>query len=148
MTTKNYLSQALKAQGRIAVIKEQIERLRSDMESLSASVIDGSKVQSTPSRDPMGDRLARIIDKIKGREADLAWWEDLLFEVESALNGIDCVTCYKVLHARYIRGAALKEIAAELGYSYSWVKQLHSTGLKEIMISAYCCSDLKQAKTS
>ena len=136
MTAKEYLLQALKARDRIDAIKEQIERLRSDMEGLSVSITEGSKVQSSPPRDPLGDRLARTIDKITEREAALARWEDVLFKVEGTLNEINCRTCYRVLHARYIRGVPLCEVATELGYSLSWVRKLHATGLKEIKVGA------------
>jgi len=136
MSAKEYLKQAFKAQERMAEIRGQIDQLREEMYRLSCAITEGSKVQTTPPRDPMGDRVAVIVDRISEREAQLARWGDLLYEVEGTLNDVECITCGKVLRARYVRGMTLEEVAVEMGYSHRYIQDLHATGLKEIKVPA------------
>ena len=132
MSPKEFLSQGRKAKDRIVILREQIDRLQDEMHRLSRATTEGSKVQSKPPRDPVGDRVSEIVDKITEREKQLALWEDKLYEVENVLNGLECVTCYKVLHARYVRGLEIWEIAEEQNYSKSYVYTLHTQGLEKI----------------
>jgi len=136
MTARQYLSRGYTATEKITELQKQIARLGDEMTRLSSAVTDGSKVQSTPPKDPMGDRVVEIVDKITVREIQLARWEDVLFEVEDALNGLECVTCSKVLHGRYVRGLTLEEVGAELGYSVHQCRRYHTVGLAEIEIGA------------
>jgi len=132
MTAKQYLSQAYRAIEKAAELRKQIERLNDEMARLGRSITEGSKVQFTPPKDPMGDRVADVVDKIAAREKQLARWEDILYSVEDALNSLDCVTCYKVLHGKYVQDMTLPEVATELGYSIHQVKRMHTVGLAEI----------------
>jgi len=132
MTAREFLKQAYKAQDRISTIKPQIERIESEMVRLGASVTDGSKVKSTPPRDPLGNLLVGKIDKKIELETQLARWENVLHSVISSIEEIDCVTCCKVLRKKYIKGMRLEDIATEMGYSYGYVRSLHAIGLREI----------------
>jgi len=132
MTVKQYLSQAYTATQKIVDIREQVVRLREEMTRLGRSISEDTRVQVTRQRDPMGDRVADILDKIDEREKLLARLEDVIFTVETALNRIECVTSYRVLHAHYVRGLKMREIAQELNYSNSYVYALHREGLEKI----------------
>ena len=134
MNVRKYLFQAYTATERIAEISKQIRQLKDDMTRLGGDTIGGVRVQASLSHDPMGDRLAKIIDKITGREKQLARWQDILCEVNGVLNGIECATFYKVLHARYVRGLSMDAIADELGYSLHWTRKLHAAGVASIKL--------------
>jgi len=132
MTAKGYLKQAYEAKVRMEDIQGQIDALDDKMTKLGHSVSDGSKVQSTPPRDPMGDRLAALIDEKTDRLKQYQRWEHIYSTAERILNAVECVSCYKVLHARYMCGLKLEEIAGELNYTVSYVRKLHFIGFAEI----------------
>jgi len=136
VTPKKFLSQAQTALDKICELKKQIERLTDDMVRLTGGASFGERVQSSPPRDPMGDRVAKVADKIIAREKQLARWENVLYTVEGVLNDIECVTCSKILYKRYVEGLTLEEVADALNYKISYVRLLHTEGIREIKIPA------------
>jgi len=134
MTAKDYLRQAYEAKHRIEEITSQIALLDDYMVKTGGFVLGGSKVQTSPLRDPTGSRLAVLMDEKMSRERQLRHWENICNTAVRTLNAVECITCYKVLHARYIRGLKLEEVADELNYTVSYVKKLHATGMREIKV--------------
>jgi len=132
MKEREFLRQATVARDRIGMLREQLDRLREDMSYVRRSVLKDDSVQSSTPHDLMGDRVADVCDKIAVREKQLEHWGDVLYSVESAINGIECATCGRVLYLRYVKGLTLEEVAAELGYSGHYIRELHTKGIKEI----------------
>ena len=133
MTGRNYLKQARTALSRVEMLKEQINWLREDMQSVRSVVLEGAGVQSNAPHDQMARRVANICDKIGERETQIAYWENVLSSVETVINEVDDVVCCKILYAKYVRGLKICEIAEEMGYSKSYVYALHNKSVKEII---------------
>ena len=136
MTPIAFLKQAARAIDQIEALKEQIQRLDDSLHCLGRASSTESKVQSTPPKDPMGDRIVKIADRKVRLETRLYEWEDVLYEIESVLNELPRASYKTVLKMRYIDGKSTEVIADTLGWSIRHVKRLHAEGLAEIKVPA------------
>ena len=125
MAKREYLKQAFTARRRIRELKEQIARVREEMTCIGSGVIKDS-VQTSPKSDPMGDMLARKLDRIARCEAEIAKWEIMLMDIEDAIDAVENSLCREVLRARYISRKRWDAIAADTGYSMSHLYDIHS----------------------
>lgn len=69
------------------------------------------------------ERLEWIIEEFKTLEQVLQWKYETKEEMEKKINQLEGLD-YKVAYMRDIKGMPLIEIAAELGYSYDWIKKI------------------------
>jgi len=130
MTGREFLNKGLVANARISALKEQICNLREEMVHVRAVTLKEEKGR-TP-RDLMSGRVATICDKIVERERQIMHWENIKKEVETAIDNMTGLLSYKVIYAKFIRGATVCEIALELRYSRSYVYSLINQGVKEV----------------
>jgi len=136
MTDIEYLSRAFGAKNQAVELQGQIKRLDEAMVKIGTSITEGSKVQSSPPKDPMGDRVSDLVDEKDDRRNQLIQLSHIYNTAERIINRVDCVTCRGVLQKRYLEGKRLRIIAVEMGYSYRYVQDLHAAGMKEIKIPA------------
>jgi DNA-directed RNA polymerase specialized sigma24 family protein len=74
---------------------------------------------------PLDKSLSRynsVVERLVRIETEIAEQERVRREIEAKIgemSSTDNVIAYK----RYVEGKSLKEIAAELGYTYGWVRQ-------------------------
>ncbi len=129
MNVKEFLSQVQVKQEQIIEKQEYIDRLRG---SLGIAGIDYSrdKIQTSPDADRFADTFAKIFKA----EEDLKQMKEefVLFRVK-VIDMIQKVPEKKhreVLNHVYLDYKSLKECADLMGFSYDYVRELHSEGLK------------------
>ncbi|WP_419877689.1 hypothetical protein [Brevibacillus centrosporus] len=76
------------------------------------------------------DRMEVICDQVEAYSTILEEKEKTRKSIEERMNEFDGLE-YKVRYMRDVEGKTLAEIAADLGYSYSWVKKISHWAKKE-----------------
>ena len=128
MTAKQYLRQLSRLQQNIKILAEEIEERRTRLTSTAAPSL-GDKVQSSPQADAFATAMAILADKDLQRQ-DLVWiYEAKRDEIVDQILGLDNIVQQRVLYERYVRERYLKDIAAEMHYSYDRICHIHGEAL-------------------
>ena len=94
--------------------------------------MDGERVQSSGAKDKLGSAVAKCVDI----EAEIDSLIDKLIDTKKVviqtIERLSSPTEYNILHMRYIQYIPLKDIADEMGTSYTNVTTLHGRALKNI----------------
>ena len=129
MTAKEYLSQALWTQRRIAELNQEIQRLR----ELACSVtgVSGERPGSGPG-DHVGQAAAEIVylEDMLAEETKL--YSGLYREITAAIDNVGDARYREILRRRYVRGEKWEQIAVGMNYSCRRVAQLHRLALRAV----------------
>lgn len=69
------------------------------------------------------ERMKQICDQVEVYATLLEEKEKIRKKIEQRISELESID-YKVCYLRDVKGMTLPEIAAELGYSYSWIKKI------------------------
>ncbi len=126
-TPKEYLRQLRTAEIKIEQKEEELERLKSSLESISTGT-DGERVQTTP-RDRLSEEITRIVDLEKEINSDLGAMLMLRNKIINEIQSMDNPVYIDILYKRYVQYKSLEEIAVEMSYSYVHIRRLHGYAL-------------------
>lgn len=130
MTAKQYLSQISRLNKMIANKLSEIYQLKSM--ALNISVLnEEDKVQTSGSKDRIGDMVAKMVDLEKEAQEYVNTYTDLRRKVIIQIDSIPKETHYKVLFSKYIEDKTFDVIAEEMGYSWRQVIRIHGAALTE-----------------
>ena len=127
-TPKEYLRQLRTAEIKIEQKEEELERLKSSLESISAGT-DSERVQTTP-RDRLSEEITRIVDLEKEINSDLGAMLMLRNKIINEIQSMDNPVYIDILYKRYVQYKSLEEIAVEMSYSYTRLRHLHGRALQ------------------
>ena len=128
-TPKEYLRQLRTAEIKIEQKEEELERLKSSLESISTGT-DSERVQTTP-RDRLSEEITRIVDLEKEINSDLGALLMLRNKIINEIQSMDNSVYINILYKRYVQYKSLEEIAVEMSYSYRQILRLHGLALQE-----------------
>ena len=128
-TPKEYLRQLRTAEIKIEQKEEELERLKSSLESISTGT-DSERVQTTP-RDRLSEEVTHIVDLEEEINSDLGALLMLRNKIINEIQSMDNPVYINILYKRYVQYKSLEEIAVEMSYSYHWIKHLHGIALQE-----------------
>ena len=128
-TPKEYLRQLRTAEIKIEQKEEELERLKSSLESISTGT-DSERVQTTP-RDRISEEVTHIVDLEEEINADLGALLMLRNKIINEIQSMDNPVYINILYKRYVEYKSLEEIAVEMSYSYIHIKRLHGYALLE-----------------
>ena len=111
-TPKEYLRQLRTAEIKIEQKEEELERLKSSLESISTGT-DGERVQTTP-RDRLSEEITRIVDLEKEINSDLGAMLMLRNKIINEIQSMDNPVYIDILYKRYVQYKSLEEIAVEM----------------------------------
>ncbi len=131
MTGKEYLSEYRRLKGRIKTKEDQLQELRSSIESLRAIRYDKDRVQSSPDSDPMLEGMIRIEDKSNAIAKDITALTDLGDDIVHRIDRMHSPALMDLLMRRYIKGDSFEQIAVSMGYSYKTTLNYHGDALLE-----------------
>ena len=136
MTVKCYLDE-LK---RRAVTIDDLKKIRAEIEndnidSVKAIRYDKDRVMSSPDPDGVINQVIKLMKKTDDISKKIITEttqyaearERIIFELVE-LSERD-ILAYRILKAKYVDFRSLEQIAADLSYSYDWVKHKHVDGL-------------------
>ena len=130
MHVKAYLKQIRRLDAMIELRVLEAEKWRALAESASAPRVSSDvKIQTTKKYDPMGDKVAKLVDL--EREAQ-ALWEAYMKKrgkIIEQIEGLDDADHIRVLRLRYIAYKPLDECAREMDYTERHTKRLHARAL-------------------
>lgn len=131
MTTKEYLSQAMRYKRRYEMAMSEVEYVRSMADGVKAIRYDKDLVQSSPKNDPMVEYMIRL-ERAEDRafNASQKYFEAYV-TIQTQITMISPQLYSDVLWSRYIQGQRLWQIADEMGYSYGHMRRIHGLALVE-----------------
>lgn len=109
--------------------EEELERLKSSLESISAGT-DSERVQTTP-RDRLSEEITRIVDLEEEINSDLGALLMFRNKIINEIQSMDNPIYINILYKRYVQYKSLEEIAVEMNYSYRQILRLHGLALQE-----------------
>ena len=109
--------------------EEELERLKSSLESISAGT-DSERVQTTP-RDRLSEGITRIVDLEEEINSDLGALLMFRNKIINEIQSMDNPIYINILYKRYVQYKSLEEIAVEMNYSYRQILRLHGLALQE-----------------
>lgn len=128
-TPKEYLRQLRTAEIKIEQKEEELERLKSSLESISAGT-DGERVQTTP-RDRLSEEVPIIADLKEEIKSDIKALLILKNKIINEIQSVDNPVYINILYKRYVQYKSLEEISVEMNYSYRQILRLHGLALQE-----------------
>lgn len=130
MTAKQYLSQISRLNKMIANKLSEIYQIKSM--ALNISVLnEEDKVQTSGSKDRIGDMVAKMVDLEKEAQSYVDAYTDLRRKTIMQIDSMPKETHYKVLFSKYIEDKTFDVIAEEMGYSWRQVIRIHGAALTE-----------------
>lgn len=130
MTAKQYLSQISRLNKMIANKLSEIYQLKSM--ALNIGVLnEEDKVQTSGSKDRIGDMVSRMVDLEKEAQEYVNTYTDLRRKTITQIDHMPNENHYKVLFAKYIENKTFDVIAEEMGYSWRQIIRIHGAALAE-----------------
>ena len=114
-------------------VEDQIEKIRSSMESPRVQALDGM-----PRGSGGGDALAGLVDELKRLDEK---YKDKLHRLHAALEEVEGmiehesldVTERLLLRYRYVRGLVWEEVCVKLNYCWRQTHNIHSRALDKLV---------------
>lgn len=130
MITKEELKEHIRLKQEIADLKENIEKLRIQAQSISATRITGAPAGSG-SPDKIADNLARVDNLIQHYQQKV---ERLLIQQKRIEEAIESLPASErlLMRYRYIDGLNWIDVAANMNYSWQGTHKIHARALKRL----------------
>lgn len=131
MRAKDYLLQIRKLDRLINNKLLEFDQWMSIATSTTVST-EGERVQSSGSKDKMGDAVARLVDVQTEINREIDRLVDLKREVIRDIEQLPIADEYDILHMIYVQGMTFQEAADALNKSYRWTTALHGRALSHL----------------
>ena len=130
MTAKEYLMKYKHIDDRVKMLQAEVERLRTDAESMRIN-LDGMPKGATTN-----DKTARLAILLAECETALIDELSMLWsariEIIGVLDQLKEPKYQRILYARYIEGKTWETIAYEMGISWRYCYMLHGNALSDL----------------
>ena len=138
MITKEELKEQIRLKQEIADLKENIEKLRLQAQSISATRITGAPAGSG-SPDKIADNLARVDNLIQHYQQKV---ERLLIQQKRIEEAIESLPANErlLMRYRYINGLDWIDVAANMNYSWQHTHRIHAKALAKLKDEIECDS--------
>ena len=130
MTAKEYLSQLWELDRKIQQRTHQVEELKL-MAMGTGAMTDGERVQTSTAGDQLSAKVSRYVDLQKKIEEMIDEYVEQKTTIIGQIQQIDDDRYENILFMRYVQGKKFTDMAAELGYTYKWLSELHIKALQE-----------------
>ena len=130
MMASLFMSRAFRLEAQVQSKLQQIERLRS-MASKVTSNTANEPVSHTRDVTEMQDAVIRIMEEEEILKTRIKILMDVKEQIRDVIEHVDDVTLQLILEKRYLLYESIKEIAADLGYTYRWTEKKHKKALQE-----------------
>ena len=110
---KRFLKRYLRTRSRITVLQSEVYQIRCLTEQITVDPTK-EKIQSSGSKDRLGDTVARMIDKETEIMKEIARAFDVLNMIEESIQSVDDPDEQLVLQLRYIEGLDWYQTAGKM----------------------------------
>lgn len=128
MTAKQYLQQLRKIALQMSVLRDEILRMRSRLESTTVP-LKPDRVQSSSKGDSFADAIAVMADKSVQYESLMLIYEDMRQRIIGQILELDEPRYIEILQKRYVKNEQLKAIAVDMHYSETYAARLLNQAL-------------------
>lgn len=133
MKAYDYLNRALNLDKQISCKLDQIERLRSLTQRVTASYDDsGASHTGASISSPMENAIIRLIEAQDVLSAQIATLVDAKSEIQSIIQQVSDERLRLLLEKRYLCCMAWEAIAVDMKCSYRWLMTLHNDALAAV----------------
>ena len=138
MRAKRYLNQVRMLDKKIEHRREEIERLKDEAKSVSSTITESGRVQTSPDADQKTKIVDRYVDmerEVEGKVLDLNEKRD---EIIGTIHQLKDRRFVELLYLKYVKYMRLEEIACRMKksngqeYSYAHIADLHGKALRAI----------------
>lgn len=129
MHVKQYLSQIRKLNIQISQLIEERDFLYGQLTSTSARLKDVQVMSSVP-EDPMGDRIARIVELEHELDDKIDRLIDVRETIVRQIYELDNPLYVQVLYKRYVEAKKWEQIEEEMNYSYQHLQRAHVKAIR------------------
>lgn len=130
MIAKVFLSEVKNKHDKIIEEQETIQRLRDTLEMTGISY-DRDYVQTSPNLDKMASTFSKIFEHEDYLEELKKEYAKLRILVIDMISRLDVENHRKILNYVYIDYLSLKHTANKMGYSYDYIREIHTKALEE-----------------
>lgn len=130
MKAIDYLEQIKIMDAKIETKTEELERLRTLAEKITAS-LGGERVQASGSKTKLEDCVIKIVQAQKEINASIDRFVDYKKEAMELIDRACDADCIRLLYKRYFLYMKWEKIAVDMNYTYQWV----SDGLQKKALS-------------
>ncbi len=138
VNAKQYLNQIKRLDTQINNKQIELEQLRVMSKSITGIDYSSDKVQSTGSKDKLGDIVAKFVDKQNEINKLIDKFVDVKQEAINVIEQVSDVDEYNILHKRYVQYMTFDAIATSIikkngeRMTYQWVCELHKRALIKV----------------
>lgn len=126
MTAEEYLEKIAYYDVCIESNRERVRRYKESAENRTSN-LSPNKVQTSPSKEKMADAVVSYSD-IENRIREYETKKQEIIDTIGALIPNEAI----ILHKVYVDYKSLKEVASDIGKSYTWVSRVHMSGKNSI----------------
>ena len=130
MMASLFMSRAFRLEAQVQSKLQQIERLRSIASKVTSNTAN-EPVSHTRDVTEMQDAVIRIMEEEEILKTRIKMLMDVKKQIRDVIEHVDDVTLQLILEKRYLLYESIKEIAADLGYTYRWTEKKHKKALQE-----------------
>ena len=138
--TYRYLNRVKSIDAMITKKQEQIDELRS-IASSTALHTDSERVQSSRSKDKLGDCCAKIADLCTEINHDIDTFVDTKADVMHSIDLLENLEEHRVLYCRYFQYMEFFKISQEINVSENTVFRIHREAVKNLSVLLFPQSD-------
>lgn len=133
MKAYDYLNRALNLDKQISCKLDQIERLRSLTQRVTASYDDsGASHTGSSTSSPMENAIVRLIEAQDALGAQIATLVDAKSEIQTIIQQVKDERLRLLLEKRYLCCMTWEMIAVDMKCSYRWLMTLHNDALDAV----------------
>ena len=142
--TKRYLGQIRHLDNVIENRIREMSRLRERITSIS-SEIKGERVQSSSSKDRVGDAVAKLVDLEREIDGLVDRFIDQKRVISEQLESLSDPDYYQILYLRYVERKSFCEISCDMDRPERTIKRIHDRGMDEFE-SRYGTTYMKKSR--
>lgn len=132
MKAIDYLERIGKMDAMIETKREELERLQTLAEKITASV-GGERVQASGNQQKLEDCVIKIVQAQEEINASIDRFVDYKKEAMKLIDHACDADCIRLLYKRYFYYMKWEEIAVDMNYTYQWVSGgLHQRALSQV----------------
>lgn len=132
MTAKEYLSQAKRLRIKIEQKKKLLQELQIKATGGGSLDLKPDKVQTSLSGSRLEESVIEYVDLIREIEDDIRRYYTKRNEIIDTIHSLGDSRYIMVLHAKWIDEESLERIAADMNFSFGYIRNLYHFAMKRI----------------
>lgn len=130
MTAKDYLSQIKILDIRIKHKLDELDDLRLMATATGSVSTDKVNIISSPRQDGLENKVIRVVELSEEIDKDIDKYVEKKHKIIEQIGELDKEKHIQLLYDRYVKYLKFEQISINLGYDYTYCRQIHAEALK------------------